>query len=253
MLVALIVIASSVFLKLNQIAVGFVLTLLCADLSTFFGRDYANKPGEEIPYAPIPLLENIPTVGEILFQHNILIYFSIGLVALVWFWMYHTRPGLSLRGLGEQPRAAYVRGTRVQLWRFVYVAFGGALVGLAGATYSLSVKLGWKENLTLGNGWIALAIVIFGGWRPFYIAFGAYLIVGLRSLALFLQQEDLLGLPIQIINLTPWVLMLLTLMFVTSGLAEYLLVIVPPRWRPAAQRFLRASPPAALGTAFERD
>jgi simple sugar transport system permease protein len=252
-MIALVVIASSVFLKLNQIAVGFVLTLLCADLSTFLGRTYANMPGQEIPYAPIPFLEDIPVLGEVLFQHNVLIYFSLLLVILVWFWMYHTRFGLSLRGLGEHPRAAYVRGTRVQLWRFLYVAVGGALVGLAGASYSLSVRLGWRENLTLGNGWIALAIVIFGAWRPFRIAFGAYLIVGLRSLALFLQKEDLLNLPVQIINLTPWVLMLLTLMFVSSGLAETLLVAVPHRWRPIVRNFLRANPPAALGTAFEKD
>ncbi len=252
MLVALIVIASSVFLKLNQIAVGFVLTLLCADLSTFFGRDYAGQQGTEIPYAPIPILEDIPVIGEVFFQHNILIYFSFVLVIFIWLWTYHTRFGLSLRGLGEHPAAAYVRGTRVQMWRFVYVAAGGALVGLAGATYSLSVKLGWREGSTLGNGWIALAIVIFGGWRPFRIAFGAYFIVGLRALALYFQQEDVLNLPIQIINMTPWVLMLVTLIFVTSGLAESLLVIVPPRWRPAAQNLLRAKPPAALGSNFER-
>jgi hypothetical protein len=71
-------------------------------------------------------------------------------------------------------------------------------------------------------------------------------------LALYLQREDLLDLRVQIINLTPWVLMLLTLMFVTSGLAEHLLVLVPRRWRPAAQRFLRSNPPAALGTNFEK-
>lgn len=253
MLVALIIIASSVFLRLNQIAVGFILTLLCADLSAFLGRDYANQPGEEVPYAPIPVLEDIPVIGEVFFQHNILIYFSILLIFIVWFWMYHTRSGLALRGLGERPEAAYVRGIRVQVWRFVYVAIGGALVGLAGATFSLSVKLGWKENLTLGQGWIALAIVIFGAWRPFRIAFGAYLIIGLRSLALYLQKEDLLDLPVQIINMTPWVLMLLTLMFVSSGAAEALLVIFPERWRPAVQRFIRAKPPAALGTNFDKD
>ncbi len=254
MVVALIIMASSVFLRLNQIAVGFILTLLCADLSAFLGRDYANEPGQEIPYAPIPVLKDIPTIGEIFFQHNVLIYFSVLLIFIVWFWMYHTRSGLALRGLGERPEAAYVRGVRVQVWRFIYVAIGGALVGLAGATFSLSVKLGWKENLTLGQGWIALAIVIFGAWRPFRIAFGAYLIIGLRSLALYLQKEEgLLDLPVQIINMTPWVLMLVTLMFVSSGAAEALLVLVPEKWRPGVQRFIRAKPPAALGTNFDKD
>lgn len=257
MLIALIIIASSVFLRLDQIAVGFVLTLLAADLSTFLGRDYANLPGQavEIPYAPVPVLQDIEFlgIGEIFFQHNLLIYFSVVLLFVVWLFIYHTRPGLQLRGLGERPQAAYVRGIRVQFWRFVYVAIGGALVGLAGATYSLSIRLGWKENLTIGNGWIALAIVIFGGWRPFRVAFGVYLIVGLRALALELQQHETLNIPVQIINMTPWVLMLLTLMFVSSGFAEWLLRLIPERARPFFQGTLRANPPAALGTNFEKE
>ncbi|MCI0708655.1 MAG: ABC transporter permease [Chloroflexi bacterium] len=257
MLIALIIIASSVFLRLDQIAVGFVLTLLAADLSTFVGRDYANLPGQqvEIPYAPVPVLKDIEFlgIGEIFFQHNLLIYFSVVLLFVVWAFIYHTRPGLQLRGLGEHPQAAYVRGIRVQFWRFVYVAIGGALVGLAGATYSLSIRLGWKENLTIGNGWIALAIVIFGGWRPFRVAFGVYLIVGLRALALELQKEATLNIPVQIINMTPWVLMLLTLMFVSSGFAEWLLRLIPERARPFFQGALRANPPAALGTNFEKE
>jgi ABC-type uncharacterized transport system permease subunit len=255
MLIALIIISASVFLRLDQIAVGFVLTLLAADLSTFLGRDYANLPGKEIPFAPIPYLSDIEFlgIGEIFFQHNLLIYFSVVLLFVVWAFIYHTRPGLQLRGLGEHPRAAYVRGIRVQFWRFVYVGIGGALVGLAGATYSLSIRLGWKENLTVGNGWIALAIVIFGAWRPFRVAFGVYLIVGLRALALELQKEATLDIPVQIINMTPWVLMLLTLMFVSSGFAEWLLRLIPEQVRPLFQGALRANPPAALGTNFEKE
>lgn len=251
--VSLIIIAANVFLHLNQIALGFVLTLLCADLSTFLGRDYANRRGEEIPYAPIKWLEDIPTLGEILFRHNLMIYFSFALVIFIWFWLYHTRFGLDLRSLGERPPAAYVRGLPVQTWRFIYVAAGGALVGLAGAAYSLSISLGWKEGLTAGNGWIALAIVIFGGWRPWRIMLGVYLIVALRSLALYFQKEQVLDLPVQIINMTPWVLMLLTLIFVSSGLAAQIAVLFPAEWRSGVQRFLRADPPAALGTRFEKE
>jgi len=255
MLVALIIIGSNVFLGVNQIAVGFVLTLLCADLSAYVGKDYVGLSGGdvEIPYAPIPLLEDIPILGEIFFQHNIMIYFSLILVGLVWFWIYRTSAGLSLRALGERPTAAYVRGTRVQLMRFVYVALGGALIGLAGAAYSLSIKLGWREGLTAGEGWIALAIVIFGTWKPTRIMFGAFLIVGLRSFALYLQRQDQLDLPIHIINMTPWLLMLLTLMFVASGLAAYLVIFMPDRIKPTMQKILRSDPPGALGTAFERE
>ncbi|MFP4323728.1 MAG: ABC transporter permease [Anaerolineales bacterium] len=255
MVVALIIILTNITLGVNQIAVGFVLTILCADMSTFLGRDYANLPGGdvEIPYVPVPLLADIPVIGQIFFQHNLMVYFSFVLTFVLWFYIYRTGPGLGLRALGERPATAYVRGARVQLMRVAYVAIGGSLVGLAGAAYSLDVQLGWREDLTLGQGWIALAIVIFGTWKPYRILFGAYLIVGLRALALYLQRQDQLTLPVHVINMTPWFLMLLTLMFVASGFAERLLVFVPPPWRPAARRFLRSDPPAALGTRFVRD
>jgi simple sugar transport system permease protein len=232
-----------------------VLTLLAADLSSFVGRDYSGLPGGgiEIPPLAIPLLEDIPILGKIFFQHNLMVYFSFILVAVIWFWIYRTGPGLSLRALGERPTAAFVRGTRVQLYRYIYVAIGGALVGLAGAGFSLSVTLGWRVGLTSGQGWIALAIVIFGTWKPTRILLGAYLIVGLRSLALFLQRQDQLDLAVSVINMTPWLLMLLTLMFVASGFATNLLIFLPKSWRPAAARFLRSDPPAALGTAFEKE
>jgi len=255
MVVALIIITANVVLRVNQIAVGFVLTLLCADLSTYLGRPYSNLPGGsvEISAAHIPLLKDIPILGKIFFQHNLMVYFSFVLVFLVWFWIYRTSAGLSLRAIGERPSAAFVRGTPVQLMRFVYVAIGGALVGMAGAAYSLNVQLGWREGSTLGQGWIALAIVIFGTWKPFRILAGAYLIVGLRALALYLQRQNQLNLPIHIINMTPWFLMLLTLMFVASGVAEYIVVALPQRWQSSVRRFLRSDPPAALGTAFEKE
>ena len=255
MIIALIIITANIILRVDQIAVGFVLTLLAADLSSFVGRDYSGLPGGdiEIPPLSIPLLEDIPIIGEIFFQHNLMVYFSLVLVAVVWFWIYRTSPGLSLRALGERPSAAYVRGTRVQLMRYVYVAIGGALVGLAGAGFSLNVNLGWREGLTAGQGWIALAIVIFGTWKPNRILLGAYLIVGLRSFALFLQRQDQLDLAVSVINMTPWLLMLLTLMFVASGVANYIVILLPETWQPAARRFLRSDPPAALGTAFEKE
>lgn len=254
MLVALVVMSASVFLKVNQVAVGFVLTILCADLSTFLGRDYAGLAAAEveIPYLAIPVLEGIPILGPIFFQHNAMVYFSLLLVGFVWWWIYRTGPGLGLRALGDKPAAAYVRGTKVQLWRFIYVAVGGALVGLGGAAFSLDVQLGWREDLTLGQGWIALAIVIFGAWKPFRVMAGVFLIVGLRAFALFLQQQQEINLSVHIINMVPWLLMLLTLMFAASGAVNYVVLILPPRWQGPARQLLRSDPPAALGQAFEK-
>jgi len=249
--VAFIVVFSSIALKLNQVAVGFILTILCADLAIFLGKPHFNQPGKQVPHTPIPILSDIPLIGRVLFDHNVLIYFSLILIGLVWFYIYRTRPGLTLRSIGEQPEAAFVRGTPVQALRYAYTVLGGALVGLAGATYSLSVKLGWKEDLS-GEGWIALAIVIFGLWVPGRVALGAYLIVGLRSVAIDLQDNDVIDLPAQIVNMLPWFLMIVTLLFATSGVLERLVRFTPDRFKPTVRRFLRAAPPRALGTTFEK-
>lgn len=248
---AFIVVFSSIGLRLNQVAVGFVLTILGADLAIFLGKPHFNQPGKEIPSMPIPILEDIPLLGPMLFRHNILIYFSLILIVVVWFYLYRTRPGLTLRSIGEQPEAAFVRGRPVQFWRYVYTLVGGSLVGLAGATYSLSVKLGWKEDLS-GEGWIALAIVIFGLWIPGRVALGAYLIAGLRSVAIDLQDNDVINLPAQVVNMLPWFLMILTLVFATSGILEKIVRFTPERLKPAVRRFVRAAPPRALGTTFEK-
>ncbi len=249
--VAFIVVFSSIALKLSQVAVGFVLTILCADLAIFLGKPHFNQPGKQVPHTPIPVLSDIPLIGPVLFDHNVLIYFSLILIGLMWFYIYRTRPGLTLRSIGEQPEAAFVRGTPVQALRYVYTVLGGALVGLAGATYSLSVKLGWKEDLS-GEGWIALAIVIFGLWMPTRVALGAYLIVGLRSIAIDLQDSKVIDLPAQIINMLPWFLMIVTLLFATSGVLARLVRYTPDRFKPTVRRFLRAAPPRALGTTFEK-
>ena len=249
--VAFIVVFSSIALKLNQVAVGFILTILCADLAIFLGKPHFNQPGKQVPHTPIPILSDIPLIGPVLFDHNLLIYFSLILVVLAWFYIYRTRPGLTLRSIGEQPEAAFVRGTPVQALRYVYTVLGGALVGLAGATYSLSVKLGWKEDLS-GEGWIALAIVIFGLWVPGRVALGAYLIVGLRSVAIDLQDSKVIDLPAQIVNMLPWFLMIITLLLATSGVLERMVRYTPDRFKPTVRRFLRAAPPRALGTTFEK-
>jgi len=248
---ALIVVFSSIALRLNQVAVGFVLTILGADLAIFLGKPHFNQVGREIPHMPIPMLKDIPLLGPVLFNHNILIYLSLNLVAAITFYIYRTRPGLTLRAIGEQPEAAFVRGTPVNVLRYAYTMIGGSLVGLAGATYSLSVKLGWREDLS-GEGWIALAIVIFGLWIPARVALGAFFIVGLRSIAIDLQSSRVIDLPAQIVNMLPWFLMILTLMVATSGVLERVVRYTPVRFQPAARRFLRAGPPAALGRPFEK-
>jgi len=165
-LVALLIAFSTIALRGEQVAVGFVLTMLCTDLADFVGNPFVRQPGPSVTHMPIPYLSDIPLLGPVLFNQNPVVYFSIVVVFVVWWWMYRTQPGLKLQGVGERPESAFARGVHVNRLRYVYTALGGMLVGMAGATYSLSVKLGWSHHHTFGIGWIALAIVIFGGWSP---------------------------------------------------------------------------------------
>jgi simple sugar transport system permease protein len=126
--------------------------------------------------------------------------------------------------------------------------------------YSLSIKAGWKGTITGldGIGWIALAITIFGGWNPVKVALGAYLFAFLQWLGLVLQSA-LPGVPSQVLQVAPFPLMILTLLFVNMGNAEWVSVTLarlPERPRRALAKFLRAinaKPPAALGAPFEKD
>jgi simple sugar transport system permease protein len=136
--------------------------------------------------------------------------------------------------------------------RYLYTVLGGALVGAAGAAYSLSVKLGWSHRHTAGNGWIALAIVIFGGWHPMRVAFGAYLFGGLKSLGSILQRV-IPGVPTQVFQAAPFALMILALLLVSSEALDRALAYLPPRVQRVLAAALRGSPPSALGTTFVKE
>lgn len=252
-LLALIIAFSSITLRLDQVAVGFVLTLLAADLAEFLGMPIAGKPPTDatMPYLPIPILSDIPIIGHILFNHDVLVYFSFVLVFLVWFFLFRTRPGLNLRAIGEHPEAAFARGTQVNRLRYFYTVLGGGIIGIAGAAYTLSVEPGWSTPPgMLGDGWIALAIVIFGGWHPVRVMLGAYLFAALRALATGAQGTGL-SIPVPILNMLPWILMILTLLIVSGGLIERLLRVLPAGWQNRMRGFLRSQPPAAIGTRFD--
>jgi simple sugar transport system permease protein len=259
-LVALIVAFSSITLKQSQVAIGFVLALACRDLSYFLGTPYMNQPGPRLPAWEIPGLSQIPVIGQLLFRQDILTYLSYLIVFVVWLWIFRTRPGLILQGIGERPAAAFVRGANVNLLRYIYTVIGGAIIGLAGPTYSLSVKAGWMGTISGldGIGWIALSITIFGGWEPFRAAFGCYLFAVLQWLGLVLQPS-LPGIPSQVLQVAPFPLMILTLLLVNIGNAEWVertLAALPEptrRFMARLLRSMRASPPAALGVPFESE
>jgi simple sugar transport system permease protein len=250
-LVAALIAFSSIVLKLDQIAVGFVLTILCTDLSTFFGNPFVRKPNPPaVPGLAIPLLKDIPIIGKIFFDQNVVVYLSLVLIAAAWWWIYKTQPGLRLQGIGERPAAAFARGANVNWQRFVYTLVGGSLVGFAGASYSLFVKLGWSYHHTTGIGWIALAIVIFGGWHPIRGAVGAYIFGGLQSVSSF-AQSAFPNVPTQVFQTAPFALMILALLLVGNEQIDRFFSGSPVSRR--IWQSLRGAPPGALSTTFEQE
>ena len=129
---------------------------------------------------------------------------------------------------------------------------GGALVGIAGASYSLNVKIGWAEGATRGLGWIALAIVIFGGWSPIGGAMGAILFAATRSLVTVLQRTYP-EVPATVFLALPWILMIAVLVLAGSDSLQRLVSFMPESIQPSVSRILRVQPPAALGTTFEEN
>lgn len=255
--VSLILCITGLTLGQSQTAVGFVLALLCTDLSSFLGTPYVRVPGVAVQALPIPFLSDLPVVGPILFSHNLLIYSSFLLIPAVWLFLYRTHAGLVLRSLGERPTTAYARGVNVIRQRYFYVLLGGALVGIAGAAYSLDLKQGWSYRHIAGTGWIALAIVIFGGWGPWRVALGCYLFGALQTLATRMQST-LTDVPTQIFQVAPFALMILILVLVNAGnnpAVRRWVAELPSPLRGPVERILgklTVQPPEALGQPFEK-
>jgi simple sugar transport system permease protein len=246
---ALIVAFGSIQLKQSQFAIGFVLTLLGDDLSAFLGQNYTRVPGPVVPNYGIPVLKDIPVLGSVFFDQNPVVYFALLLVLGTWWWLNHTQYGLQLRAVGERPEAAFARGVKVNRTRYLYTLIGGALVGIAGASYSFSVKLYWSEGHTRGFGWIALAIVIFGGWSPVRGMIGALVFGATKALATVLQRT-FPEVSVVAFNALPWLLMIVVLVLVGSDVSERIVALVPERFRPRLRGWLRVNAPQALGVMF---
>ena len=248
---ALIVAFGTIKLKQNQVAIGFVLTLLGDDLSSFLGQNYTRLPGPSLIKVGIPILKDIPVLGPLFFEQNPVVYYALILIVIMWFFLQRTQAGLQLRSVGERPEAAFARGVNVNFIRYFYTALGGFLVGTAGAAYTLAVKIGWSEGHTRGLGWIALAIVIFGSWSPIRGAFGAVLFGATKALATVLQRTYP-EVSVVAFNSIPWILMILVLLTVNSDYVEELILRLPKKWQRPVRKLVRASPPLALGSDFDQ-
>lgn len=180
----------TIHFQADQVVSGLALTFLGTGLSLVFGEGLS-KAGtiSLLPSLSIPLLSAIPFIGPVLFtNHSVMVYLGYLLVPAAWYYINHTRPGLHLRAVGENPTAADAMGVNVYRLRYGYVMLGGMLAGLAGGTISLAVSPGWFSELTTsGQGWIAVGLVIFAQWDPWRAAFGSYAFGALRRTILDIQ------------------------------------------------------------------
>ena len=205
----------AVTLRANQIISGLGLTIAGSGLAAILGQSVVGVPARaKFDDVEIPLLADIPWLGDILFDQHLLVYAGYALVPLVWWTLRHTRLGLHLRAVGENPAAADAMGVRVSAYRYGAVLFGGALAGLAGASFSLAESPGWTEGMTAGRGWIALALVIFATWSPVRTLLGAYFFGTLDVLA-FRAQIIGVDVPSTILGMIPYVATIVVLTIVT--------------------------------------
>ncbi|WP_121061493.1 ABC transporter permease [Chachezhania antarctica] len=203
----------------NQVASGLALTLFGLGLSALLGQGYVGVKPPPTPDLHIPGLSQIPFVGEILFTHDVVLYFSIVLVALVWLFLRSTRAGLILRAVGENHDAAHALGYKVVLIRSLAIVFGGACAGLGGAYISLVRVPQWTEGMTAGVGWIALALVVFASWRPWRVLIGAYLFGGITVLQLNLQAAGV-AIPVEYLAMSPYIITIVVLVLLSRDKAR---------------------------------
>jgi simple sugar transport system permease protein len=171
----------------NQVASGLALTLFGLGLSALLGQGYQGIKPPSTDKFDIPLLGDIPGLGPILFNHDIMVYFGLALCAAIWAMLKYTRAGLVLRAVGENHDAAHALGYKVVRVRILAILFGGACAGLGGAYISLIRVPQWTEGMTAGAGWIALALVVFASWKAGRVLLGAWLFGGVTLLQLNLQ------------------------------------------------------------------
>jgi ABC-type uncharacterized transport system permease subunit len=160
----------------------------------------------------IPLLSDIPVIGGIFFRQNLLVYFAFALVPIAWFILNKTTWGLMIKAVGQNPAAADALGVNVSLVRYITVTAGGILSGIAGASLSIALLNVFQQNLTSGMGFIAVALVYFGGWSPGGVLLGSLLFSSVNALQLWVQT---LGINIQsdFATMMPYVLTILVLIF----------------------------------------
>jgi ABC-type uncharacterized transport system permease subunit len=231
LLMGLLMSVISVTLKAEQGISGIGLYIFGLGLSSLLFRVTIGtvKTVDGFKPVPIPVLSSIPIVGPALFNQSLVVYGAFLLVPLAWFVIERTTWGLKIKAVGQNPAAADSLGVSINRVRYVCVSLGGMLAGIAGASMSLATVKLFQDNLTAGLGFIAVALVYFGGWRPLGILIGALLFSTITSLQNFMQVLNV-GISPDLAVMLPYIVTIVALMFPIN----------------------RARQPAALNKPFER-
>ena len=216
----------TVTLKANQNVTGLTLTIFGVGFSNFFGdflRESAgvsvlklsDKITNAVQAVHIPVLSDLPYVGKLFFQYNPFVYFGILLCIIMGIYINHTRKGLNLRAIGENPGAADAAGVNVTRVKYFNILLGGGICGIGGAYISLVLCGGvWVTNSVNGLGWIAVALVIFASWNPFKAILGSF-IFGAFTILKFYIPKSIISIPEAIFDMLPFLVTAIVLI-VTS-------------------------------------
>jgi simple sugar transport system permease protein len=200
----------AVIQRADQLASGLVVWFLALGVTSVFGTSYIGQDATTLPVLAIPGLSNIPIIGPILFQHNILVYLGYALVPMVWFVLFRTQLGLVLRATGERPEVVAAAGWRPKLVQVLAVTFGAALAGGGGAQLSVGYVGNWSSDMTSGYGFIAVAMVMCGAWRPGLVLLGSYLF-GLSLAAASVLQSQGVGVNQYLLDALPYLVTMVVL------------------------------------------
>ena len=203
----------TVVLKQDQTVSGLILTILGLALSSLIGKNYVGKK-LDTKLESLFSIDDPSNILQVLLSQNIIFYVAILLMIVVSYTLKNTMFGRRLEAVGEDSKAADSMGLNVTKTQFIATCLGGAFAGLSGVYLTLSYVPYWTDNMTAGRGWIALALVIFGGWKPYRTALGAVLFGFLEALVPRLQTYGFELNP-YIVKIAPYIITILILVLLT--------------------------------------